>query len=95
MHAKKLMYSMHPKILNPRHMLLHSIHPLFCKGINHEVCFSKSMTEGNITKNRRKPRKFNEKIMDFSRSRTRFIIQFTTKAKADSTKKLCPIKSSI
>jgi hypothetical protein len=53
------------------------------------------MTEGKITKHRRKPRKFNEKIMDFSRSRTRFIIQFTTKAKADSTKKLCPIKSSI
>jgi hypothetical protein len=49
-----------PKISNPHHKLLYSIHPLFCKGISHEVCFSKDMTERKITLNKRKSRSFNE-----------------------------------
>jgi hypothetical protein len=43
----------------PGHKLLHSIHPWFCKGIDHEICFLKGVTEENITQNRRKPRGFN------------------------------------
>lgn len=67
----------------PGHKLPHSIHPWFCKGIDHEICFLKGMTE-ETEENREA---LMDKSWNFQNLELGLVIQFTMEARSDSTKR--------